>query len=204
MAWFGKRSPEFCEAMSKACIEGDAGKYERTPEMQIGKYERAPFTAEHCANMSRAAVKSYENDPSLRESRFQYERTPDMMTGKYKRTPEMNQNNRAARRKVWTDPEYYEAHTGENHYNWKGGSQGSYGWGWDAIRYFILVRDHFTCQECGSKEKLCPHHIDYDRENMEDDNLITLCNSCNSVANGDREYWKKHYTEMLVVGGSNR
>jgi len=43
----------------------------------------------------------------------------------------------------------------------------------------IKERDNYTCQKCGSKKKLSIHHIDYDKKNNKEKNLITLCISCN-------------------------
>jgi len=53
----------------------------------------------------------------------------------------------------------------------------------------IRERDGHVCQCCGrTKEEegreLAVHHIDYDKRNCNDDNLITLCCRCNAKANG--------------------
>jgi len=41
------------------------------------------------------------------------------------------------------------------------------------------------------------HHIDYNKKNCEPQNLITLCRSCNSRANKDREWHKFWYKAIL-------
>ena len=41
------------------------------------------------------------------------------------------------------------------------------------------------------------HHIDYNKNNCGPDNLITLCNSCNSQANKDRGWHKAWYQAIL-------
>jgi len=45
-----------------------------------------------------------------------------------------------------------------------------------------LIRDNYTCQDCGSRDNLVTHHKDKsgnsDNPNNEMDNLITLCRSC--------------------------
>lgn len=67
----------------------------------------------------------------------------------------------------------------------------------------IRERDNRTCQNCGTKEngrKLTCHHIHYDKENCYPD-LITLCHSCNSKANGNRDYWEKYYMAILKTRG---
>jgi len=48
-----------------------------------------------------------------------------------------------------------------------------------------------------NSKRLCIHHIDYDKNNCNPNNLITLCFSCNSRANKNRDKWKKIYTEIL-------
>lgn len=62
----------------------------------------------------------------------------------------------------------------------------------------IRVRDNFICQKCGVPELECDkrlaiHHIDYDKKNCEEDNLISLCNRCNCKVNGNRKHWKDFF-----------
>jgi len=47
-------------------------------------------------------------------------------------------------------------------------------------RQYVLYRDSFKCQHCGSKNKLEVHHIIYRSQGGTDDvnNLITLCHEC--------------------------
>lgn len=64
----------------------------------------------------------------------------------------------------------------------------------------IRKRDNYTCQECDKKKiarLLCVHHIDYDKMNNEESNLISLCGSCHAKTNFNREYWQTHFTEKL-------
>lgn len=87
---------------------------------------------------------------------------------------------------------------------WKGGSSTvDYPIEWTKnFKDKIRARDNFTCQECGKKQvecrtKLHVHHIDYDKENLDPKNLISLCSKCHAQANGNRKYWKKHF-KLLV------
>jgi hypothetical protein len=48
-----------------------------------------------------------------------------------------------------------------------------------------------------SLKKLCIHHINYDKKDCRPANLITLCLSCNSKANKDREWHEAYYTEIM-------
>lgn len=68
----------------------------------------------------------------------------------------------------------------------------------------IRTRDNFTCQVCDIKEEeygknLDVHHIDYDKTNNKEYNLISLCNSCHSTTNGNREFWKQELSNLLNV-----
>ena len=68
-------------------------------------------------------------------------------------------------------------------------------------RYKICKRDDFKCQNdigCKKSKKLTVHHIDYDKQNSNENNLITLCHSCNCRANFKREYWQKYYQNKFI------
>jgi len=41
------------------------------------------------------------------------------------------------------------------------------------------------------------HHIDYNKQNCKESNLITTCKSCNIKANKNRDYWEKFFTKKL-------
>ena len=90
----------------------------------------------------------------------------------------------------------------ENSTNWQGGlSLQGYSVGWTAtLRRSIRERDHYTCQLCGklqSDKALSVHHIDYDKENCDPKNLISLCNSCNIKVNSNRDYWTNYFRDKL-------
>jgi hypothetical protein len=64
----------------------------------------------------------------------------------------------------------------------------------------IKERDNYQCQnpDCwGKNDVLTIHHIDYNKKNCRPENLITLCNSCNSRANKDRERHKDFYSIII-------
>jgi hypothetical protein len=65
-----------------------------------------------------------------------------------------------------------------------------------ALKRAIRERDGFTCQLCFAPEngrKHTAHHIDYDKKNSCEANLITLCLSCNSRVNKSRAFWTRHF-----------
>lgn len=39
------------------------------------------------------------------------------------------------------------------------------------------------------------HHIDYNKKNNNEDNLITLCLHCHSRTNYNRDYWKEYFLQ---------
>ena len=66
----------------------------------------------------------------------------------------------------------------------------------------IRLRDGNRCQLCGVHQddrvrRLTVHHIDYDKDNVTDTNLITLCGSCNVKANSNRDQWQAHFAMAL-------
>ena len=67
-------------------------------------------------------------------------------------------------------------------------------------RESIKERDNYECQnpDCWKTSGIiCIHHIDYNKKNCVPLNLITLCNSCNSRANYNKEYWIEMYAEII-------
>lgn len=88
---------------------------------------------------------------------------------------------------------------GENNPNWHGGlSFEPYTVEFNGkLKKRIKDRDGNRCKLCSSVKRLGVHHIDYDKYNYRDENLITLCTSCNSKVNFKREYWEKALRNML-------
>ena len=70
------------------------------------------------------------------------------------------------------------------------------------FKQMIKDRDGNICLNCGKTEeqngrRLTGHHIDYDKKECPPKNIITLCHSCNSSANYDREWHTAYYQAML-------
>jgi len=68
----------------------------------------------------------------------------------------------------------------------------------------IRERDNIICQVCQCGEEplgraLDIHHIDYDKNNNNSDNLIGLCHSCHPQTNFERDGWMKKFREILGV-----
>lgn len=93
----------------------------------------------------------------------------------------------------------------ENNPQWLGGlSFFPYPLKWsNQLRESIRQRDGYTCRICGyiwKKEdrKLSVHHIDYNKNNLNPENLITLCTSCHSKTHHKRDYWINYFNEVLI------
>jgi hypothetical protein len=98
----------------------------------------------------------------------------------------------------------------ENHPQWLGGiSFEPYTEEFNQeLKESIRKRDDYICQNCGMVEeehlivcgqKLHIHHINYDKKNSNETNLITLCISCNTRANFNRTYWKEYYKKKMEI-----
>lgn len=90
-----------------------------------------------------------------------------------------------------------------NNPNWRGGiSFEPYPVAWNGnLKEKVRERDARTCQHCGkpeaeSRRKLDVHHIDYNKDNLDPENLISLCNSCHGKTHGRREYWKGYFIRL--------
>lgn len=92
---------------------------------------------------------------------------------------------------------------GENHPNWQDGkSFEPYGIEFnDQLKEKIRKRDQYRCRMCWKTKKelgynLDIHHVDYNKNNNIESNLISLCRSCHSKTNWTRENWIKYFQEL--------
>lgn len=88
--------------------------------------------------------------------------------------------------------EYIEENLlGENHWNWQGGrSYEEYPTDFNPkLKRGIRRRNCFRCKNCGKPQednidefgkKLEVHHLDEDKNNTGEDNLVALCTKCHS------------------------
>ena len=75
------------------------------------------------------------------------------------------------------------------------------------LKQKIRERNSFKCQKCGLKESnhyrgqkrinLTIHHVDYNKQNSNEQNLITLCHKCNIKTNTQRDYWYAYYKYIM-------
>lgn len=98
-----------------------------------------------------------------------------------------------------------KANIGANNGNWNNGSSFEiYPQEFNKeLKNKIKQRDMYICQtpNCMNIENLCIHHIDYDKNNSNPENLITLCNSCHTKTNGknNRGFWIEFYKNITTL-----
>jgi hypothetical protein len=96
----------------------------------------------------------------------------------------------------------------EKHPCWRGGvSRMPYPYKFNKdLKNKIRSRDNYKCQKCGishSKSKklynytLPVHHIDYDKQNCKEENLITLCVSCHCKTIFNVDYWYAYFRYIM-------
>lgn len=81
---------------------------------------------------------------------------------------------------------------------WEGGKTfEEYSTDWtETLRRSIRERDNYVCQLCSKQQGDVAHdvhHIDYDKQNCNPSNLITLCHSCHSKTNHKKDYWLTYF-----------
>lgn len=106
------------------------------------------------------------------------------------------------------NPNYGKKHLGLNagkkHWNYiDGKSKEPYSLKFNEfLKELIRNRDNYICQLCGIEQedyyrKLDIHHIDYNKQNCDEDNLISLCQKCNIKVNYNRNYWYAYFTYIM-------
>lgn len=93
---------------------------------------------------------------------------------------------------------------GENSGTWQGGkSFEEYPEEFNSsLKLSIRIRDSFKCAECGTPEKesnraLDIHHIDENKKNSNESNLISLCKSCHRKVHNTKQDWINYFTNIL-------
>lgn len=74
----------------------------------------------------------------------------------------------------------------------------------ERLKELIRDRDNRECQLCFISEKevgikFPVHHIDYDKENCDPRNLITLCRSCHGKTSSNRDKWMRLFQDHLLT-----
>ena len=95
-----------------------------------------------------------------------------------------------------------KANSGPNHFNYINGNSIKYPDDWTVtLRKSIRERDNYICKLCGRQQEdrvHSIHHIDYDKNNCNPNNLITLCVNCHMKTDFKREHYKKYFTDLMI------
>lgn len=72
------------------------------------------------------------------------------------------------------------------------------------LKLKIKHKYHSTCVICrktqtSKKEKFDIHHIDYDKQNCIESNLIFLCGSCHGKTNKNKDFWIKYFSNLTII-----
>ena len=79
----------------------------------------------------------------------------------------------------------------------------------DELKKKILKKHGYKCVECPMtnkehirkyKKTLGDHHIDYNKKNNDEDNLIPLCLKCHAKTNINRNYWTTYFQSKPIGG----
>ena len=101
-------------------------------------------------------------------------------------------------------PRFIKGHEsrGMNNGNWQGGkSFEKYPKEFKDQILAIRNRDNHICKICKLDEEqvghtLSVHHIDYNKKNCDPMNLMSLCKSCHTTTNHNREYWQSVLSQL--------
>lgn len=68
----------------------------------------------------------------------------------------------------------------------------------EELKEKVRNRDNYTCQICNksqedNKVKLAVHHVDYNKNNNSESNLISICTCCHAITNFNREKWFNYF-----------
>jgi len=118
-----------------------------------------------------------------------------------KKRPEISGKNHVfygKHRSEETKQKIAESKKGNKSHFWKGGIyKNPYPVDWTkTLKKSIKERDKYLCQVCLNEGGVI-HHIDYNKNNNNPNNLITLCRSCHAKTTLYRDYWLKYFKNKL-------
>lgn len=64
------------------------------------------------------------------------------------------------------------------------------------IKPRIRARDSNACIMCGENNRLEVHHINYNKRDCSDHNLVTLCKRCHTMTHHQRGFWETLFTGL--------
>lgn len=163
--------------------------------------EKRKYPINHCLDCGKIILPYYKR---CFECSLEYrngENNPNWKNGK-------SSNNRCkcgksityGRKRCWDcwKKELSELYTGKNNPVYiHGKSHEPYSEKWsENLKKLIRERDNYKCVVCHKKGNAV-HHIDYDKQNCNEDNLITLCKKHHAITNFNRDYWYAYFTYIM-------
>lgn len=82
--------------------------------------------------------------------------------------------------------------------NYKNARKDAYSAEFYKIRPEIISRFSDRCFLCGELGYEI-HHIDYNKDNNDKNNLMLLCKSCHAKTNSSRAYWEKYLKNKMEI-----
>lgn len=171
---------------------------EKTKKTKISRNSYNPFAHMPRTWRKRNKGKTYEQIHGIKKSEKIKEKISKANKGKKGWKPSSNQRiNHSIRMKG--------KFSGEKNYFWGGGIfKSPYPKEFNGqLKLKIRIRDDFTCQDCDKKEKelgykLHVHHIDYNKENCSENNLISLCRKCHGKTQFKKKDWIEYYKLKML------
>lgn len=136
--------------------------------------------------MSEIGLKNWDNEERVEKARLRMTGPNNFLFGK--KRPEISKRYTGKGNPVYIHGLAYEPYPPE----------------WNKIfRNQIRYRDEYKCQICGRSRIengriLCVHHIDYNKKNLNIENLITLCHKCHAKTNINRPYWINYFNSKQL------
>ena len=192
--WIKGRTKETDEKVRSAGQKGSKTIRKQFENGRVGNNTGRKFTTEWIENLSASHVGIIAG-----------------MTGKHHTQETKDKLMLARRGKKLTEEHKLKiglSEIGEKHWNWQGGKSFEiYSKEFNKdLKEQIRKRDNYECQNCSMTQEehyivygrdIEVHHIDYNRENCKEDNLITTCKQCNIRANKNKIYWQDYYKQKI-------
>jgi hypothetical protein len=195
-----ERTPEMCANMSKGSKDSHKlGHIKWLSDEELYR-SRTQYWKDHPEAVDLASKKATEQHANMtKEEKIRRgSKIADSLRGR-PHSEDEKETIRDSQDNYWTLEKRIDRairYTGEGNNRWLG-TERTYGPDWPDVAFCIKGRDKWACQECKSKENLVVHHIDYDTDNWDEENLITLCTSCHGVTGGNRKIWKDKYSLLV-------
>ena len=179
------------------------------PMLSLSEAKRRSWKRESYHAKQSAAQRGQTRSAETRRNVSKAKRNPSaetrhkMSVAKQNPSAEARQRISAAAVRRWEAPGYREAHSGPNSHHWQGGiTKKPYPVEFSpTFKRKIRERDDYACAVCKLPGK-CVHHINYIKDDTIPENCITLCRSCHTATNLNRDYWQPALVHIMQARSS--